>query len=56
MQYANTGKKAEKMSVYVIPVFIIAITVFAVYKRVKVYDCFLDGAKEGLSLDWKSVV
>lgn len=50
MQCANTGKKVEKMSVYVIPVFIIAITVFAVYKRVKVYDCFLDGAKEGLSL------
>ena len=38
------------MSVYVIPVFIIALTLYAVYKRVKVYDCFLDGAKDGLHL------
>ena len=38
------------MSVYLIPVIMIAITIFAVVKKVKVYDCFLDGTKETLSL------
>ena len=38
------------MSVYLIPGIILIMTVFAVYKRVKVYDCFLDGTKEALSL------
>lgn len=38
------------MSVYVLPVIIIALTVYAIVKKVKVYDCFLDGAKDGLAL------
>ena len=38
------------MSVYVLPVIIIALTVHAIVKKVKVYDCFLDGAKDGLAL------
>lgn len=38
------------MSVYILPIFIIALALFAVYKKVKIYDCFLDGTKETLSL------
>ena len=38
------------MSVYILPIFIITLALFAVYKKVKIYDCFLDGTKEALSL------
>jgi spore maturation protein B len=38
------------MSVYLIPILIISVTIFACYKKVKVYDCFLDGTKDALSL------
>ena len=38
------------MSVYLIPILIISVTKFACYKKVKVYDCFLDGTKDALSL------
>lgn len=38
------------MSVYLIPILVIAIIIYATSKKVKVYDCFLDGTKETLSL------
>lgn len=38
------------MSVYVLPIVLIGLTVYALVKKVKVYDCFLDGAKDGLAL------
>ena len=38
------------MSVYVLPIVLIGLTVYALAKKVKVYDCFLDGAKDGLAL------
>lgn len=38
------------MSVYVLPIVLIGLTVYALAKKVKVYDCFLDGAKDGLVL------
>ena len=38
------------ISVYVLPVLLILLLVYCVIRRVKVYDCFLLGAKEGLSL------
>ena len=38
------------MTVYLLPVILIAAFVCALIKRVNVYDCFLDGAKESLSL------
>lgn len=38
------------MSAYLLPVLIVALVIFAVYKKVKVYDCFLDGTTETLSL------
>ena len=42
------------MTVYIIPLLLISITIFSLTKKVKIYDCFLDGAKEALSLS-KSV-
>ena len=36
------------ISVFAIPVFITAFLVFGFAKRVNVYDCFVDGAKDGL--------
>ncbi len=38
------------MSVFILPVFLIFLIVFSLVKRVKVYDCFLGGAKDSLSL------
>lgn len=38
------------MSAYLLPVLILLISVYCLVKRVKIYDCFLDGAKESLSL------
>jgi spore maturation protein B len=38
------------VTIYLLPVIIIGLTVYALAKRVKVYDCFLDGAKDGLAL------
>lgn len=38
------------MSVYVLPVLVIVLLFVCSIKKVKVYDCFLDGAKDSLSL------
>lgn len=38
------------MSVFILPVFLLALVVICLFKRVKVYDCFLGGAKDSLSL------
>lgn len=38
------------MSVFILPVILILLIVFCIIKRVKVYDCFLEGTKDSLSL------
>ncbi len=38
------------MTAYFIPIFLITLVLFACYKRVNVYDCFVEGGKEGLNL------
>lgn len=38
------------MSVFILPVILILLIVFCIVKRVKVYDCFLEGTKDSLSL------
>ena len=38
------------MSIYILPVIIVALVFYAIVKRVKVYDCFLDGGRESLGL------
>ncbi len=38
------------MSIYILPVLLLLLLVYCIIKRVKVYDCFLDGAKDSLSL------
>ncbi|MCM1306516.1 MAG: hypothetical protein NC037_03305 [Bacteroides sp.] len=38
------------MSVYILPAILIFMLVFCIIKRVKVYDCFLEGTKDSLSL------
>lgn len=38
------------MSEYILPVLLLAVMAICVIKRVKVYDCFLSGAKDSLSL------
>lgn len=38
------------MTAYVVPIFLICVVLFACYKKVSVYDCFVDGGKEGLQL------
>ncbi len=38
------------MSAYLLPVVILLVILYSLIKKVKVYDCFLDGAKESLSL------
>jgi spore maturation protein B len=38
------------MTVYIMPVLFIFLLVFSLFKRVKVYDCFLDGATATMSL------
>ena len=38
------------MSVYILPCLAILLVVVCVFKKVKVYDCFLDGAKDSLAL------
>ncbi|MBO4554707.1 MAG: hypothetical protein J5713_02895 [Clostridia bacterium] len=44
------GEEATTLSVYILPVLIIGLIIVCVIKKVKVYDCFLDGAKDALSL------
>ncbi|MEG2450537.1 MAG: spore maturation protein [Clostridia bacterium] len=38
------------MSIFILPVLIIALLIYCIIKRVKVYDCFLEGTRESLSL------
>lgn len=38
------------MSVYILPVLLIILLIVCIIKKVKVYDCFLQGAKDGLAL------
>lgn len=38
------------ISQLIIPIFILLIITYAFFKRVKVYDCFVNGAKEGISV------
>ena len=38
------------ISVYILPILIIALIIVCLIKKVNVYDCFLDGAKDALSL------
>jgi spore maturation protein B len=38
------------MTVYILPVLLILMMIYCLFKRVKVYDCFLDGAKDSLVL------
>ncbi len=38
------------MSAYLLPVLILLVVAYCLVKRIKIYDCFLDGAKESLSL------
>ena len=38
------------MSAYILPVLLVVLIVLSLVKRVKVYDCFLGGARDGLSL------
>ena len=38
------------MSAYILPVLLVVLIVLSLVKRVKVYDCFLGGAGDGLSL------
>lgn len=43
---------ANSFSVVIIPVFILVIIFYAVYKKNNVYESFLAGAKEGLSMSF----
>lgn len=38
------------MTVYILPALMIFMLVYCLIKKVKVYDCFLDGARESLDL------
>ncbi len=38
------------MSAFILPVILILLLIFCVIKRIKVYDCFLEGTKDSLSL------
>lgn len=38
------------MSVFIVPVILILLIIFCAIKRVKVYDCFLEGTNDSLSL------
>lgn len=38
------------ISQLIIPIFILLIVTYAFFKKVRVYDCFVNGAKEGISV------
>lgn len=40
---------ADLLSYWVLPVTVTATVLFGLYKRVKVFDCFMEGAKRGLN-------
>ena len=33
---------------WVLPLMVVSIVVFGLYKKVRVFDCFMEGAKKGL--------
>ena len=41
------------VSVFIVPLLLLVIPVYAFYRGVSVYDEFIDGAKEGLLLCWR---
>ena len=45
----------EAISLWAIPVLLVAIPAFAIFKKVKVYDVFVDGAKEGFDVAVKII-
>lgn len=42
----------NSISVVVIPLFIVIIIIYAVYKKTNIYESFLEGAKEGLYMSF----
>ncbi len=38
----------DALGIYVLPTMVVAIVLFGLIKRVKVFDCFMQGAKKGL--------
>ena len=38
----------DLLGIWVLPLMVVLIVVFGLFKKVKVFDCFLDGAKKGL--------
>lgn len=36
------------LGTWVLPVMVVAIIIFALFKKVKIFDCFMKGAKDGL--------
>ena len=40
-------------SVFIVPLFLLIVPVYAFYRGVPVYDEFIEGAKEGLMLCWR---
>jgi spore maturation protein B len=34
----------------IIPIIIVTVVIYGMYKKVKVYECFVEGAKDGLSI------
>ena len=45
----------EAISLWAIPVMLVAIPAFAIFRKVKVYDVFVDGAKEGFDVAVKII-
>ncbi len=39
----------DKVGIYVVPTVIVLILIFGVVKKVKVFECFVSGAKDGIS-------
>jgi spore maturation protein B len=45
----------EQISLWAIPVLLVFIPAYAIFKKVKVYDVFVDGAKEGFDVAVKII-
>jgi spore maturation protein B len=45
-----TARVISVISVWAIPVFLLFIPLYGAFKRVKVYECFVEGAKEGFQV------
>lgn len=41
---------AQHISMWIIPTLIVSLLAFGVYKKVQVYECFVEGAKEGFNV------